>query len=482
MFTQTNSVQNILTYIGMAVLGLTAFLLLSFPASAQIPDDDSVEADQSEGISTLYHVHYGDTFVGFVDDKSEVYDIVDEKVDAFDEDDEVRLTTAEELQVIPERVFHAKALNDVTIEKLEEILEIKAEAHELTVDGEHAGYLSAAFEKEDFIRFWKLEYVTEDELDVFEKDEDVELEEGDTMILDIYLSDDLESEEVLVDPDELQSKEELVEILETGAHDETEYEVEEGDVLGTIAADHDLSVKELLDANEDLDEENSISEGDTLTVYNSAPLLHVVVEKVKKESKEIPYETKTEEDSDMDKGKTEVKQSGEEGEKVVEKKIISENGSTVSTETVEEETVSEPEDRIVIKGTKETASRGSGKLEWPAVGGYISSPKGQRWGRLHKGIDIARPSSPEIRAAESGTVTSAKTESGYGKTVRIRHSNGLETLYAHLDSMSVSAGDSVSRGEDIGIMGETGTATGVHLHFEVYKDGELEDPEDYVSK
>ncbi|WP_051314970.1 M23 family metallopeptidase [Alteribacter aurantiacus] len=478
MFKQKKSYKKTFTYIIMLLVFGLVTTVYSLSASAHIMDEESIEEDEGEGVDTIYHVHYGDTFVGFVDDKSDVYEIVDEKVDEINEDEEdLRLTPEEKLQVIPERVFQVKAINDVTTEKLEDMLEIKAEALTFTVDDVEIGYMSAAFDKEDFIRFWALEYVDEDVLEAYEDEEDVELDEGDMKILDMYLSEEVEVEETLVDPAELSTKEELVEAFETGALEESEYEVQEGDVLGSIARQHDLSVKELLDANDDLDEDSSIRVGDTLEVQNESPAVQLVIEVQKKESKDISYDTKTEEDDEMEKGETKVKESGEKGEKIVESKVVLENGSTASTDVIEEEVVSEPEDRVVIKGTKE-----SDELAWPAVGGYISSHQGPRWGRFHKGIDIARPSSPEIRAAESGTVTSARYENGYGNTIRIRHSNGLETLYAHLDSMDVSSGDKVSRGEDIGIMGETGNSTGVHLHFEVYKDGELENPTDYVSK
>src|SRR5699024_3032532 len=86
---------------------------------------------------------------------------------------------------------------------------------------------------------------------------------------------------------------------------------------------------------------------------------------------------------------------------------------------------------------------GGGIYAWPTEGGYISSSQGQRWGRAHKGIDIARTdrsTSPPIYAAESGTIKSAGTMNGYGNTIVIDHGNGMETLYAHMSSMNVSTG------------------------------------------
>lgn len=135
--------------------------------------------------------------------------------------------------------------------------------------------------------------------------------------------------------------------------------------------------------------------------------------------------------------------------------------------------------------TNDTSTNASGgKFAWPAQGGYISSTFGHRWGRMHKGIDIARTdrsTKPAILAAQSGTVeTAGNTGNGYGNMVIINHGNGLKTLYAHLDSLSVSSGQKVSRGQRLGVMGATGNSTGVHLHFEVHRNGSPINPAPYI--
>ncbi|MBM7631259.1 murein hydrolase activator EnvC family protein [Geomicrobium sediminis] len=114
-----------------------------------------------------------------------------------------------------------------------------------------------------------------------------------------------------------------------------------------------------------------------------------------------------------------------------------------------------------------------GTLATPATG-RISSQYGPRWGSFHHGIDIGAGgrSNVPIVAAESGTVSYAGWMNGYGNTVIVRHTIGgrtVETLYAHLDSIDVSNGQSVSRTQQIGIMGNTGASQGAHLHFEVHE-------------
>jgi murein DD-endopeptidase MepM/ murein hydrolase activator NlpD len=89
----------------------------------------------------------------------------------------------------------------------------------------------------------------------------------------------------------------------------------------------------------------------------------------------------------------------------------------------------------------------------------------------HDGIDIANAMDTPIYAAYRGTVSFAGTMSGYGRIVIINHSNGYSTRYAHLAGFRVSAGQQVSREERIGRMGQSGNATGPHLHFEVRRNG-----------
>ena len=102
--------------------------------------------------------------------------------------------------------------------------------------------------------------------------------------------------------------------------------------------------------------------------------------------------------------------------------------------------------------------------------------------RLHTGIDMAAPQGTPVYAAESGVVTVAQSWSGYGNCIIIDHGGGLMTLYAHLKpgGILVEKGQEVKKGDKIGLVGMTGTATGYHLHFEVRKNGEPVDPEPYL--
>ena len=134
----------------------------------------------------------------------------------------------------------------------------------------------------------------------------------------------------------------------------------------------------------------------------------------------------------------------------------------------------------------------TGSLQWPlTISGTITSQFGYRTDPIsgetsyHSGTDIAAPAGSPILAAASGTVTVANAldswGGGYGYYVRIDHGGGLETLYAHCSSICVTTGQQVQAGQVIGYVGQTGRATGNHLHFEVYQDGQRADAMSYFS-
>lgn len=109
------------------------------------------------------------------------------------------------------------------------------------------------------------------------------------------------------------------------------------------------------------------------------------------------------------------------------------------------------------------------RFMWP-VKGTVYSRFGVREGVQHDGIDISAAKGTPIVAADDGEVLYSGTQRGYGNLVLIRHADGLITIYAHNDSNRVRQGQKVKRGEVIATVGQTGRASGPHLHFEVRKD------------
>jgi len=98
----------------------------------------------------------------------------------------------------------------------------------------------------------------------------------------------------------------------------------------------------------------------------------------------------------------------------------------------------------------------------------------------HNAVDIPAPAGTAIITAGPGRVIAAGQDENYGKFITIRHKPGLVTKYAHLDSVCIEFAQDIKEGQQIGTVGETGLATGPHLHFEVIINGKHADPEEYM--
>ena len=130
----------------------------------------------------------------------------------------------------------------------------------------------------------------------------------------------------------------------------------------------------------------------------------------------------------------------------------------------------------------------TGSLIWPVPSSnLVTSRYGWRvhpitgTERFHSGIDINGYGNAggSIYASDGGTVVRARYSDSYGYYVMINHDGNMQTLYAHMSSLNVYEGQTVNQGDVIGFLGETGWATGVHCHFEVYINGSTTDPENY---
>jgi murein DD-endopeptidase MepM/ murein hydrolase activator NlpD len=143
-------------------------------------------------------------------------------------------------------------------------------------------------------------------------------------------------------------------------------------------------------------------------------------------------------------------------------------------------------DGVAAKTKADTASvapaaTGIGKLRWPARGQVITGFAKTENGKRNDGIDISMPTGTPIKAAENGVVIySGDGLKEYGKTVLIRHDDGLVTVYAHANSLNVKRGDKIARGQVIASSGMTGVAKTPRLHFEVRKNASPVDPMRYL--
>lgn len=139
----------------------------------------------------------------------------------------------------------------------------------------------------------------------------------------------------------------------------------------------------------------------------------------------------------------------------------------------------------MLRGNYGDVRRSTGRFIWP-VNGRVTSGFGYRVHPIHRtrtrhtGIDIPKPRGTTVMAADGGKVIFAGWRGGYGRCVIINHGKGLATLYAHMQSIYVSNGSYVGKGQSVGAVGTTGYSTGPHLHFEVRSNGSPVNPLGYL--
>ncbi|HEU5138751.1 MAG TPA: M23 family metallopeptidase [Bacillales bacterium] len=437
-------------------------------------------------VQKVYHVSVEGTEIGIVKKKKTIEKLIAKKVEEAEKAyPEYDFAIAENITYKLDRDFRPELNLRETIETLKEKLTVKAKALKLSVGDEVVGYVKDEDEAREALRQFQSKFISGEMMDQYienseAKDTPLELDNG-ALILDISLSKEVSLSDGKVYPYQIMSVHEAVRKLSKNKVKEQTYTVKEGDALSGIANQFDLSVEELAALNPDLNEDELLHIGDEVTVTAPEPFVKVVVKKAKTFNKAIPYETKVKKDDSMYKGDSKVVQEGKPGEKKVRYLITVKNGEVTGKQVDKETVLEEPTEKVVVEGTKVIPSRGTGDFTWPTIGGYISSYMGMRWGDFHKGIDIARPSNRAILAADNGTVVSAGwNDDGYGNRVVINHNNGFKTTYNHMSKILVHVGETVRKGEQIGVMGTTGDSTGIHLHFEVYRNGHLVNPMGYL--
>ncbi|SDF47502.1 Murein DD-endopeptidase MepM and murein hydrolase activator NlpD, contain LysM domain [Fontibacillus panacisegetis] len=280
------------------------------------------------------------------------------------------------------------------------------------------------------------------------------------------------------DPNKVMDVDAAVERILAGDEAAITYEVREGDTISSIAKRFSITQKELYANNPEV-KELTLQIGTLISVKAVQPSITVrTVERVTEEIVTEPQVIIRKSES-MRAGEAKVIAQGQSGLKTMEYRLTKENGEVVAEEWLGQEVTKASRPKIVLKGTKVVLGEGSGDFAWPVSGAAMSSSYGQRWGRTHKGIDLVS-SNRSILASDDGVVTFAGTKSGYGNCIIIDHNNGYQTLYGHLSKISVKEGEIIEKGSKIGVMGNTGRSTGTHLHFEIHKNGSIQNPMKYL--
>ena len=259
----------------------------------------------------------------------------------------------------------------------------------------------------------------------------------------------------------------------------SEYEVKAGDTIENVAFNNKISPEEVLISNPSLTSTNNLLyPGQKLKIIETNPQINVVEESYVVKDVESQYKTEEKYDNNAVIGQDKVVQEGVNGLERVSQKVKKVNGNINYVDPQGKQVIKEPINKVVIKGNKYVPTVGSMTgWGWPTDSGwtmssgysYRSSPFGK--GReLHTGLDISGTGyGSKIYATNNGVVEIAEYHYSYGNHVVINHNNGYMTLYGHMSKIAVKKGQTVAKGQVIGYVGMTGSATGPHVHYEVWK-------------
>lgn len=290
--------------------------------------------------------------------------------------------------------------------------------------------------------------------------------------------------------DDVKSAEEIKTILNTPVTKQEIYITTAGETLSSIAQTSSCDAARIVELNAGIAE--APAEGSNVIV--EVPRLLYSIKVVKNESYErtIAYDTVETEDDSLAAGTRKVRVDGAEGKSIITEEIVFIDGVEVSRNQVSAQVVSQPVAEQISVGTKEVVKEQSRSLAGISALGdmaypieivdrmYISSYYGDDRG--HKGWDFAAPEGTKIFAASDGVVKNVNgISSAYGMHFVIDHGNGISTLYAHCSSINVTEGQTVSCGQVIAEVGDTGRSTGNHLHFEIRENGTAIDPAPYLN-
>ncbi|MDD6223615.1 MAG: peptidoglycan DD-metalloendopeptidase family protein [bacterium] len=454
----------------------------------------------------LYRVYLGGKSIGLIKSKQELEEFIDNKQTEIKEKYNVnKVYIPKDLDIIQEITYEQKTLSAEEI--YQKIQNIKG-AESFTIDGykivihgiekiiqdeevkQTEDQTIYVLDKDIFTnsveKTVKL-FVEEEDYENFLNNNQKEIKEEGKIIEDLYIKNNItiKQDRIPTGVKIYQTEEELSKYLLFGTiEDQQTYVVKEGDTIEKISYNNKLSTDEFLIANTQYKTASDLLyPGKEVVLGVIQPQFDTVEETHTVSKKTVHKETIYEDDDTKYAGYEQVKEEGEDGISLVTEKIQYTNGSISSVVAIkdEEKVIKPVVNKVVIRGTKKYTTNtttnwnveipvGVGSWGWPTQVPYtISSYFGYRWGKLHEGIDITGSYGSPIKAVNNGIVV----QSGYtginGNYITIAHSNGYYTVYAHMAQRYKKVGDVVYTNDQIGTMGKTGFATGVHLHFGVYK-------------
>ncbi|GGF94042.1 M23 family metallopeptidase [Paenibacillus abyssi] len=434
----------------------------------------------------FYHVYKDGQAIGTVSEPSQVEDMLLQMTNKAQQDnpDAKMVLDTGNITYRGDSGFKTVPENEETLRKLGSMVTAHAVGVEVRVDGKLIGIAKDRATADKVLNKIQAQYVpqanSKNALEVtalaYSEESGTSEPSRSDELVSVKFMEEVQTGSINVAPERITDEEELYNRLVQGTTRPTQYTVQEGDCVGCIADKFDIS-REIIYTNNPWIKDDIIKVGDVLDLTVLQPALTVRTVENIVETQTIAPPVTIKENPDMREGQTKVIKEGKNGKKRITYKQVKQNGYLMSEELINEEIVAPAVPSIVMKGTK-VIGVGTGNFSWPVSNATLTSKFGKRWGRQHKGIDLV--GSRSILAADHGIVEFSGTKNGMGITVIINHQNGYKTVYGHLSSLSVKKGEKVEKGDTLGNMGSTGNSTGVHLHFEIHRNGAVQNPLNYL--
>ena len=454
----------------------------------------------------LYNVYLAGKSIGIIESKEALENYIDEKQQELKNKYHVdKVYAPNDLDIVKEITYDNKIS---TVEEIYKKIENIKGASSFTIDG-YKIYIKGIEKKNeegtttttDDVTLYVLDkdiftnsvtktitaFIDKDTYEAYLNDTQKKIEGNDTgtIIENLYIQNAImiKKDRIPAGDKIYETEEELSKFLLFGTTDEQEtYIVKAGDTIEEISNNNKLSTEEFLIANTNFKTaQDLLYPGQEVKLGLISPKFDLVEVEHVVSQKPIKMETIYKDDDTQYVGYEKVEQDGKDGLALVTEKIQLVNGEIQDTVQANSVVLSPSINKIVVRGTKRYSSSslgpnvdvpvGIGSWVWPTNSPYtISSYFSWRWGKHHDAVDITGSGygSP-IKAANNGIIVQSSYTSTNGNYIIIAHQNGYYTMYAHMAARYKQVGDIVMAGDQIGTMGNTGFAYGVHLHFGLYK-------------
>lgn len=454
-------------------------------------------------IVKLYNVYLDGEKIGAINDKEALYDLIDEKQQVIKDKYNVENVYPPNGLEIVEAYSYNTEINDLNsiYNKIEQLQDFTILGYEIKISNASSKkeFTINVLDKEVFntaIENFILAFIDKEDYNSYMNGTQKDLEEVGINYTNMDIVEDITIKKTYISINDkiYENDNELTQHLLFGFdHKEQNYKVKEGDTIESVAEKFELNPQEILIANSKYSSKDSLlTIGDNIMIAYVIPEISFSYTINEMEEEEQDFDTEIVRDNTKPSSYSEITTPGVKGISLITSEYTVVNGKLASTVDIKDrEVIREKVNQVTTKGKKSVSwgweifeDTGSG-WTWPTVDRYVvTSPFGYRelgGGKQHNGIDISgTPWGSSIYAANDGVVTyvyegcandgyyGSPCGSGYGNQVVIYHGNNIYTIYAHImNDIRVSVGETVSRGQEIGFMADSGSSTGTHLHFGV---------------